>query len=782
MVTAHVPLAERLPDGHRECRRCLDRLMTSMREVSGVVEVRANSTGIDATVVFDADRTSLVDIEAACQSVARAGCDIYAQRTIPIEGMTCDDCAAKLENAVARLDGVNTVTVNFIAARMDLEYRDDLLDDQTIARRVAEVGYRVSEDDADDAADTGALRSFLLEPALRPTLVGVGLTLLGIVALILGASELTSTGFFALAAVIAGVPVARSGINGLRINRQLDINMLMTIAVIGAAILGEWLEAATVVVLFSIGEALEGFAMDRARRSIRGLMSLTPDEATVRRAGAESTLPVAEIVPGDVVIVRPGGRLPVDGIIRNGSTALDQSPVTGESIPVDRGVGDEVFSGTINGSGVIEVEATQPASNSTIARIVHMVEEAQARRAPAQRFIDLFARYYTPSVVLAATLVALAPPLALGGSWSEWFYRALILLVVACPCALVISTPVSIVSAIAASARNGVLIKGGAYLEALGSLRALAFDKTGTLTQGKPEVQQVIPLNGRDEGSILRLAALAERYSEHPLGDAIVRSTELRGVDVSAAEVSDVVTTTGSGISARVDGQVVEVGSRRILENGRLTSEIESQLLALERQGQTAVIVKVDGTPEGVIGLADTIRPEAREALAEIHAAGIERTVMLTGDRADVAAVIAQEVGIDEVEAELLPDQKVGAVARLLERHEQVGMVGDGVNDAPALARSTVGIAMGAVGTDTALETADVALMGDDLGKLAGVVRLSRRTKRIIIQNIALALAIKGVVLLLAVAGLATLWQAIFADVGATLIVVLNGLRLLRQR
>ena len=781
MATASVSLAERLPLDHRTCDRCRDRLIQAMQEVDGVIEVLTPNGDGQATVVFDSDQTSLAAIEAACQAVADENCTIYTRRTIPIEGMHCADCALKLENAVDRLDGVNSVAVNFIAARMDLEYREDLLDDAAIAGRVAEMGYRVS-DSQEDAVGPGPASGFLLDPALRPTLIGVGLTLLGIVALIVGASELVSTGFFALAALIAGVPVARSGINGLRINRQLDINMLMTIAVIGAAILGEWLEAATVVVLFSIGEALEGFAMDRARRSIRGLMSLTPDEAMVRRGGMEATMPVAEIVPGDIVIVRPGGRLPVDGVIRSGATALDQSPVTGESIPVDRGVGDEVFSGTINGSGVIEIEATQPASNSTIARIVHMVEEAQSRRAPAQRFVDVFARYYTPSVVLAATLVALAPPLALGGSWSEWFYRALILLVVACPCALVISTPVAIVSAIAASARDGVLIKGGAYLEALGSLGALAFDKTGTLTQGKPEVQQIIPLNGRDEGSILQIAASAERYSEHPLGDAIVRSAELQGVELSDAEVSDVVTTTGSGISARVDGQLVEVGSRRILENGRLTTEIEAQLLSLEQQGQTAVVVKVDGVPEGVIGLADTIRPEAREALAEIHAAGIERTVMLTGDRADVAAVIARVVGIDEVEAELLPDQKVEAVARLLERHGQVGMVGDGVNDAPALARSTVGIAMGAAGTDTALETADVALMGDDLGKLASVVRLSRRTKRIIIQNIALALAMKGIVLLLAVAGLATLWQAIIADVGATLIVVLNGLRLLRQR
>ncbi|MEZ4570147.1 MAG: copper ion binding protein [Thermomicrobiales bacterium] len=395
MVTANITLTDRLPEAHRECDHCLDRLIANMRRVDGVVEIRPGDNRRQATVIYDPEATDLAEIESACQQAGQAGCELYARRTIPIEGMHCADCAARLQTSVARLEGVNSVAVNFVAARMDLEYRDDLVSNEAIAERVAEMGYRVSEgDDAGQATSGGTLRGFLLEPALRPTLAGVGLTLIGIIALAAGAPELVPTGFFAAAALIAGVPVARSGINGLRINRQLDINFLMTIAVIGAAVLGEWLEAATVVVLFSIGEALEGFAMDRARHSIRGLMSLTPDEATVRRDGLETTMAVSEIVPGDIVVIRPGGRLPVDGVIQSGSSMLDQAPVTGESVPVERGAGDQVFSGTINGSGVIEVEATQPASNSTIARIVHMVEEAQASKAPAQRFVDVFARYY----------------------------------------------------------------------------------------------------------------------------------------------------------------------------------------------------------------------------------------------------------------------------------------------------------------------------------------------------------------------------------------------------
>ena len=557
--------------------------------------------------------------------------------------------------------------------------------------------------------------------------------------------------------------------------------MLMTIAVIGAALLGEGLEAATVGVLFSLGEALERATMDRARQSIRSLMALAPAEAIVRQGDHERRVPAGEVAPGDVVIVRPGERLPVDGVVVAGASAVNQAPVTGESIPVDVASGASVFAGTINGQGVLDVRATRKAGDSTIARIIRMVEAAQAQRAPSQRFVDTFAMYYTPAVIAIAVAVALLPPLLAGGDWAGWFYRALVLLVIACPCALVISTPVSIVAAISAAARSGVLIKGGAHLEAAGSLRALAFDKTGTLTVGRPRVVTVEPFDGRAPDDLLALAAAVERYSEHPLGAAIVAAARERGLPSNGHVATAVAATTGRGISATIDGRAVRIGARELLAND-LDPAVEQRLAALEEAGQTAVLVEEDGVLAGVIGLADEVRPEARAAVAAIERAGIRETVMLTGDRPAVAHAIAREAGVDDVRAGLLPGDKVAAVEELLERHGRVGMVGDGVNDAPALARATVGIAMGAAGADTALETADIALMGDDLGKLAFTIRLSRSAKRVIAQNIGFALAIKAAFLLLAIGGTVTLWEAVFADVGASLIVTLNGMRLLRQR
>jgi Cd2+/Zn2+-exporting ATPase len=451
-------------------------------------------------------------------------------------------------------------------------------------------------------------------------------------------------------------------------------------------------------------------------------------------------------------------------------------------MPVDKTYGDSVFAGTVNGAGVLDVRVSSPASDSTLARIIHMVEDAQAQRAPTQRFVDVFARYYTPAVVVIAATVAILPPLALGDAWLDWLYRALVLLVIACPCALVISTPVSIVAALSTAARNGVLIKGGAFLEIAGSLRALAFDKTGTLTRGEPTVTSIIPFNTEDETSLLELAAAAERHSEHPIGAAIVKAADAHGIDLDQRSSSATTAHSGLGIETQINGATVRVGTRAFVANGSLDPAIESQISALESAGQTAVLVARDDAIVGLLGLADQLRPEAAGALASVKRAGISETIMLTGDRRDVAQTIASEVGIDSFEAELLPGDKVSAIERLLGRHGQVGMVGDGINDAPALARATLGIAMGAAGSPAALETADIALMGDDLSKVAYTLRLSRSTKRIILQNIGLALAIKVIFLTLAIGGAATLWEAVFADVGASLIVIANGLRLLRRQ
>ena len=767
------------------CERCLARLRDHLLALPGVQAITLDDRQRQAVVEYDPTTVSLPELERVIETEGQRLDDAYAHELVAIEGMDCADCAATVERGVARIDGVGWASVNFAGARMAVEYAPDQTSLAAIAKLVASLGYRLSSESAPGDAtpiERSRLGRLLTERENAQTLVGVVLVLLGLVTDLAGSASWLPIGLYTLAIGIAGLPIARKGIATLRATHRLDINLLMTIAVIGAAAIGEWLEAATVVILFSLGEGLERYTMDRARRSIRSLMTLAPADALVRRDGREDRVPVAAIVPGDLIIVRPGDRLPVDGVVVGGQSVVDQAPVTGESIPVEKGADSDVFAGTINGAGVLEVRASRPASDSTIARIIRMVEDAQAQKAPTQRFVDVFAMYYTPGVVAIAALLAIGPPLVVDASWSSWIYRALVLLVIACPCALVISTPVSIVAAISAAARNGVLIKGGAYLEAAGSLRALAFDKTGTLTVGQPQVTQTAAFNGAAEADILRLAASVEQYSEHPLGEAIVAAARQRGIAPNGSRVEAVTARIGHGIEARVDGTPVAIGTRALVLDGTTDAAIDACLSQIEATGQTAVLVRHGETVVGIIALADQLRPNAAAAVAGLHAAGIRETVMLTGDRQAVAAAIAASVGIAAVRAELLPDQKVAAVEDLLAIHGRVGMVGDGINDAPALARATVGIAMGAAGTQTALETADIALMSDDLSKLAFTMRLSRSARRIIAQNIGLSLGIKVVFLTLAVIGTATLWEAIVADVGASLVVTANGMRLLRQR
>jgi Cd2+/Zn2+-exporting ATPase len=543
--------------------------------------------------------------------------------------------------------------------------------------------------------------------------------------------------------------------------------------------------------------------MDRARNAIRGLMDLSPRNATVIDGNEEKQVPVVDLRVGDRILVRPGERIPMDGMILSGESAVNQAPITGESVPVEKVPGNEVFAGTVNGQGSLTVQVTRRAADTTIARIIRMVEEAQAQKAPSQRFVDRFARVYTPIVIAVAAGVAVLPPLAgwLMGAGTfatlsgQWIYRALVLLVIACPCALVISTPVSIVSAIASAARSGVLIKGGAYLEGLGRLKVMAFDKTGTLTVGEPRVVDVRCVDQEldvpwSESATCRemLASVAaiERRSEHPLARAVVRAAEEQGLASSLPVADSVTALTGRGVSGRVAGHSLTVGAHTLIHE-RDPELVEGPFCdavhAAQDAGYTVMVVRDDCCGvKGYIAVADTLRPAVGEVMLRLGQLGIERTVMLTGDNEATARAIATAARVDEAQANLLPDQKVAAIEALLKEYEAVAMVGDGVNDAPALARATVGIAMGAAGTDTALETADVALMADDLSKLPFVVRLSRRTRAIIRQNVALSLGIKAIFFALALAGVATLWMAVFADVGASLIVTLNGMRLLRRK
>ncbi|MEO7682755.1 MAG: heavy metal translocating P-type ATPase, partial [Gemmatimonadaceae bacterium] len=538
-------------------------------------------------------------------------------------------------------------------------------------------------------------------------------------------------------------------------------------------------EAASTLFLFAVAELLESHSMDRARNAIRKLMELSPAEATVRRDGTDARVPVSEIDVGETVIVRPGEKIAVDGLVAAGQSSVNQAAITGEAMPVDVAVGDSVFAGTINVQGALEVRSEKPASDTTLARIIHAVEEAQATRAPSQTFVDRFARIYTPGVVMAAIAVAILPPLAGFGSFEMWVYRALTMLVVACPCALVISTPVTIVSGLARAARGGVLIKGGAYLEAAGAITTICFDKTGTLTRGEPVVTDIAPLGRLSEKDVLAAAAAVERHSEHPLARAVLAAAAER--DIPIPESTDFAALSGRGARALVNGATVMLGNERLAkEIGALQPEVTGLLSRFAEAGKSVVLVTRGGEAIGAIGIADQTRPNARDALLELRAAGISRLLMLTGDNEGTARAIARELGLDSYYAELLPDDKVRVVRELEEKGERLIFVGDGVNDAPALAAATIGVAMGAVGTDVALETADVALMADDLSKLAFLVRLSRATLRVLRQNIAFAIAVKAVFLVLALGGWATLWMAIAADMGASLAVVANGLRVLR--
>ncbi|MBX9578812.1 MAG: cadmium-translocating P-type ATPase [Gemmataceae bacterium] len=595
------------------------------------------------------------------------------------------------------------------------------------------------------------------------------------------APPLTATTLYTLS-IIAGVwtvlPKAWVALKRLR----PDMNLLMVVAVAGAVAIGQWLEAAAVAFLFALSLALEAWSVGRARRAVAALLALSPPEARLLHPdGREETVPPDRVPVGGKFVVRPGDRIPLDGKVVDGAGGVDQSPITGESVPVPKAPGDEVFAGTINGEGALTVESTRPVSDTTLARIARMVGEAQSRRAPSEQWVETFARYYTPAVMALALVVLTVPPLLLGGAWGEWLYRALVLLVIACPCALVISTPVSIVAALAAAARNGVLIKGGVYVEAPARLKAIAMDKTGTLTLGKPDVVEVVPMNGHTAEELLERAAALEAQSSHPLARAVLAHAEAKGVTVPPAE--DFRILPGKGAAGRVRGTEYWLGSHRYLEErGQETPDVHARLEALSVAGRAVVVVGNDRHVCGFLALADTVRPEARQAVADLRAAGIEHIVMLTGDNRGTAAAVARQTGVDEVYAELLPADKVTKVEALVGKYGAVAMIGDGVNDAPAMGRATVGLAMGAIGTDAAIETADIALMADDLAKLPWLVRHSRRALGIIRQNIAFAIAVKAVFVVLTLAGYSSMWAAVAADSGATLLVVANALRLLGGR
>jgi Cd2+/Zn2+-exporting ATPase len=701
-------------------------------------------------------------------------CELHAESTFKIEGMDCREEVAILERRFKNLVGLEAFSADLIGQRLHVKYDAAKLSASAIAGAVADTGMRAWLEHEEPVAGTER------QTRIRQALVLVSGAALG-AGFAAGLAPLPST--IAVAAFVVSLAAAaavtmRKAVNAIRVG-SLDINVLMLVAAAGAVALGEWSEAATVVFLFAVAQALEARTLARARTAIRALMDLTPAEALVRDAAGERLVDVDRVLPGAVIVIKPGGKIPLDGQVIAGESAVNQAPVTGESLPIDKAPGDDVFAGTINGRGALEVQVTRVRRDTTLARIIHLVERAQAQRAPAQALVERFARVYTPVVIALAATMAIVPPLVFAQPWHAWLYRALVLLIVSCPCALVISTPVSIVAALAGAARKGVLIKGGAHLERASRVRCVAFDKTGTLTYGAPEVVDVVALDGVGAAAVIGLAASVEQRSEHPIAHAIRAHAIAAQIPVSPAD--GVTALSGRGAEGRVAGARVILGSHRLFEERGLCSPaMHERLDAIGAAGRTAVLVARDDRLIGIIVVADRPREAGRDAINLLRQHGVQSVVMLTGDSRGTALAIAAQLGVDDVRAELLPEDKVAAVEELRRRFGSVAMVGDGVNDAPALATADLGIAMGAAGSDAALETADVALMADELLKIPYTLRLSRATVRNIKANLAISIVMKAAFVVAAIAGVATLWMAVVADTGASIIVIANALRLLR--
>ena len=683
------------------------------------------------------------------------------------------DCAVKFQKDVAAIPGVTRAELNFAAAKLAVE-GDFNPKAVTIEGSRHDITARPEGENPKEQTFWEKRKQVILS-----LLSGIAL-LTGWTLDFSGAPQLSIIIAFSTAIVIGGFGTARKAFFSLR-KLNLDMNILMTAAVSGAALIGEWSEGAAVAFLYSISNTLEAYTMEKARQSIKELMDIAPKEALIRRYGGEALVAVDDIRIGDIMIVKPGEKIAMDGTLIKGFSNVNQAAITGESLPAQKGPGDEVFAGTLNQAGSIEVEVTKLVNDTTIAKIIHMVEEAQAQKAPSQRFVDRFAAVYTPIVITLAAGIVLIPPLLLGEQWNTWIYRGLAMMVVSCPCALVVSTPVALVSAISNAARNGVLIKGGMHLEQAGSLSVVAFDKTGTMTMGEPVVTDIVPQNGLAESEVLAIAAGIEQLSEHPLAKAIVNMAIKQHLQLPKPEHFTAIT--GKGAKAQISGKDYFIGSPALFaELGAWSDKIEDLITRLQKEGKTVMLLGTGKEVLGIVAVADDVRDTGRAAVELLKQAGVKRTIMLTGDNPETAAAIARKVGIDEYYAELLPEDKVEAVKGLLRKYGKVAMIGDGINDAPALATATVGIAMGAAGTDTALETADIALMADDLSKIPFTIRLSKATLRIIKQNIGFALAIKLIAVLAIFPGWLTLWLAIMADMGASVLVTLNGIRLLRVK
>ncbi|HWP81439.1 MAG TPA: heavy metal translocating P-type ATPase [Bacteroidota bacterium] len=698
------------------------------------------------------------------------------ETTLHLSDLCCATEEQLIRQKLERKRGVHGLEFDVINRRLRVKHETALSD---ILQSLNEIGFKAEPVASDKPS---GLHHRPVSMLLVSTVASGSLLLMGGIFSWLGSPEILSTGAFILSIVVGGWNIALKALKAVR-NRSLDMNFLMALAAIGAIAIGEYAEGAAVIFLFALSLLLESMSVDRSQRAIQSLMKLSPLTARIRRNAVETEVSVEEVAIGETVIIRPGERIPLDGTVQHGSSTIDESSLTGESIPVPKQPGSHVFAGTFNQRGALEVVTTHRSTDSTLARIVHLIEEAQRKKAPSQSFIESFARYYTPAVFLLAIGIALAPPLLYAQPFGDWFYRALVLLVIACPCALVISTPVTIVSALTNAARRGILVKGGKYLELLARVRSVALDKTGTLTQGKPRVTDIVPLNSLSPRELLRIAAALELKSEHHLAGAFLEKIQEEGVTVDDIPIDQFTSMTGRGVRGIIGSASYLAGNHQLIEEmGLCSPDLETIFSRLEAEGKTVVALARDTEVLGVMGIVDPLRSESQKAIQELHALGVENITMLTGDNRGTAEALAKQVNLHETKAELLPDQKLAVISDLQRRYGVVAMVGDGINDAPALASADIGIAMGGVGSDTALETADVVLMNDDLSKLPYSITLGKRALRIIKQNIVVALLTKAVFLMLGVFGMTSLWLAILADDGATLVVILNSLRLLKHK
>ncbi|WP_441007576.1 heavy metal translocating P-type ATPase [Terribacillus saccharophilus] len=759
-----------------DCGACAKTIEKSVSKMQGVqlVEVQF-STGkmkvvtTDEGVLREIPRTvSKLGYGAEQIHSRKDKCEIYL-----VGGMDCGACAKTIENHLRTIPEVERVEVNFSTGKMNIEHTSD---QEVIIREVKKAGYtaalaskwnRQDAEPAKKSIDFGTL--FVIFSGLLLA-AGYGISFLN-------APTIISTLLYAAGMLISGYKPVKSAYYAVK-SRSLDMNVLMSVAAFGAAIIGEWLEGALVVWLFSFGAVLQTKSVNRTRNSIKELMDLAPPEAWVQRGNEVIKVPVEDVTLADIIVVRPGDRIPLDGEIVKGESSVNQASITGESIPVDKSVSDSVFAGTVNAHGTLDIQVTKLVEDTTIAKIIEMVEEAQGKQAPTQAFIDKFAAIYTPIVFIVALLVMVAPPLLNFGTWSEWFYRGLELLVIACPCALVISTPVAIVSAIGNAAKNGVLIKGGTFLEKAGKIKAIAFDKTGTITEGKPKVTNVEVFVG-DKTLLLQIAKTLEAFSNHPIAKSIVNYTEEE--QISALAGDNFQSIAGKGVRATIDGIDYYAGNRKLFEELNVT-QIPAVIDQLQERAKTIIIIGSETEIVGVICVEDTIRTSTVKAIKQLEAVGMKEMVMLTGDNEKTAALMAEKSKVTRYFANLLPEDKVTSIKQLQQEGHQTAMVGDGINDAPALATADLGIAMGGAGTDTAIETADVVLMADNLEKLPFTMELSKKALRIIKQNIWFSILIKIVALMLILPGWLTLWIAVLSDTGAALLVILNSLRLFRLK